>query len=87
MPFKNISDYQLKSLWESFIKFGIDSYVIVWYYERERCRAIPISVIKELIDGGKKSIRYDHEDNRIIEITGTKKRVYYDWNWKLLFYI
>ena len=86
MPFKNISGYQLKSLWEAFIKFSIDSYVIVWYYDKGVCIAIPISVIKEMIDEGKKSIRYDHNDSRIIEITGTKKRVYYDWNWKLLFY-
>lgn len=85
LPFKNISEYQLKSLWESFIKYSIDSYIIVWYYEKEVCRAIPISVIKELIDVNKKSIRYDHKDRRIINITGKKKRVYYDWDWKLLF--
>lgn len=85
LPFKNISDYQLKSLWESFIKYSVDSYVIVWYYDKERCRAIPISVIKELINDGKKSIRYDHEDNRIIEITGKKKRIYCEWDWKPLF--
>lgn len=85
MPFKNISDYQLKSLWESFIKYSVDSFVIVWYYDKGICRAIPISVIKELIDDGKKSIRYDHEDNRIIEITGKKKRIYCEWDWKPLF--
>lgn len=85
LPFKNISDYQLKSLWESFIKYSIDSYVIVWYYEKEVCRAIPISVIKEMIDVNKKSIRYDHKDRRIINITGKKKRVYYDWDWESLF--
>lgn len=85
LPFKNISGYQLKSLWESFIKYFIDSYVIVWYYEKETCRAIPISVIKEMIDGNKKSIRYDHKDRRIINITGKKKRVYYDWDWESLF--
>ena len=85
LPFKNISDYQLKSLWESFIKYSIDSYIIVWYYDKEACRAIPISVVKGLIDEGKKSIRYDYGDNRIIEITGKKKRVYYEWDWKPLF--
>lgn len=85
LPFKNISEYQLKSLWESFIKYSIDSYLIVWYYEKERCRAIPISVIKEMIDEGKKSIRYNYKDSRIVEITGKKKRVYFEWDWKRIF--
>ena len=56
LPFKNISEYQLKSLWEAFIKYTIDSYIIVWYYDKEVCRAIPISVIKDSYDVLKSSM-------------------------------
>lgn len=85
LPLKNISDYQYISMLEASRKKGIKSYLIVWWYEKGITRAIPISVIKDIKETDKKSIRYDYHDDRIIDITGTKKKLYYDYDWGKFF--
>lgn len=85
LPLKNISDYQYISMLEASKKRGIKSYLIVWWYEKGVTRAIPISVIRDIKETDKKSIRYDYVDDRIIDIAGTKKKLYFDYNWKQFF--
>lgn len=85
LPLKNISDYQYISMLEASKKKGIKSYLLVWWYSKDITRAIPISVIKDIKETNKKSIRYDYTDSRIIDIIGVKKKLYFDYDWKQFF--
>lgn len=81
MPLKNISDYQYESMLEASNKKGIKAYFIVWWYSKDVTRAIPISVIKDIKETNKKSIRFDYKDSRIIDINGTKRKLYFEYDW------
>lgn len=85
LPLKNISDYQYSSMLEASNKKGIKAYFLVWWYSKDLTRAIPISVIKDIKETNKKSIRYDYKDSRIIEIDGVKKKLYFEYDWNKFF--
>ena len=81
LPLKAISDYQLESMTEARKYKGILSYFLVWYMDKDVTRAIPVEVINDIKQTNKKSIRYDYEDSRIIDIEGTKKKKYFIYDW------
>lgn len=85
LPLKAISDYQLSSMTEARKYKGILSYFLVWYMDKDVTRAIPVEVVNEIKETNKKSIRYDYQDSRIIEIDGVKKKKYFIYDWVKFF--
>ena len=85
LPLKNISDYQYLSMLEASQKRGIKAYFLVWWYSKDITRAIPVSVIKDIKETNKKSIRFDYKDSRIIDIDGIKKKLYFEYDWNKFF--
>lgn len=85
LPLKAISDYQLSSMTEVRKYKGILSYFLVWYMDKDVTRAIPVEVVNEIKETNKKSIRYDYQDSRIIEIDGVKKKKYFIYDWVKFF--
>lgn len=53
--------------------------VIVWYVDHEVTRYIPIAELHRLYDNDVKSLRYDDDNFRHIDIFGKKKRVFFDY--------
>lgn len=85
LPLKAISDYQVESMTKAREHKGILSYLLVWYIDKDVTRAIPIEVINDIKQTNKKSIRYDYQDDRIIEIDGVKKKKYFVYDWLKFF--
>lgn len=85
LPLKNISDYQYNSMLYATIKYKIKSFFIVWYYDKDVTVAIPVEVIQDIKKLNKKSIKYTYIDNRIIKLSGKKKKIYFEYNWKEFF--
>lgn len=82
-PFRNLTDTQYKGLLEKSQIEGVFAGVIVWWIQHDKTLYIPIQVLQYLKEGNIKSIRYDgrdYVDFRIIEITGKKKRVFYEYD-------
>ncbi len=59
---------------------GVFAGILCWWVKRDTTLFLPIQVLKELRDNGAKSVRYDCELSGVIEITGKKKRIYYDYD-------
>lgn len=85
LPFANISRGQIDGMKKAIQVLGVIAGILVWYYDKNVTRFIPIQVILEQIAANKKSIRYDFSDSRIIEISGLKRKVYYEYDWKTFF--
>lgn len=54
--------------------------VICWWIDHDVTRFIPIRVLDEYYKNGMKSVRFDIEDDRIVDISGIKKRVFFDYD-------
>ena len=85
LPFSNITDTQWKGLMEKSQIEGVFAGIICWFVDKDVTKYIPIGVLQRMKDLNDKSIRYDfyHRFNnidRIIEIKGKKKRVFFDYN-------
>lgn len=72
MPLKNISDYQFSSMMEASKKKGVKAFFLIWWYNKDVTRAVPVDVIADIKRKKGKSIKFNYEDKRIITIAGTK---------------
>lgn len=66
---------------------GIVAGAIVWWIDRDVTKFIPIDVLQHYRDMGMKSIRYDDPFSAIFPIKGTKKRIYFDYDFTEFFNI
>ena len=82
LPFKNISNYQLKSLLAGNKIYGVKAGFLIWWVNHDTTKWVPPEVI---VEHEKKSLRYDYKDNRILTIHGKKKRVFFEYDWKRFF--
>lgn len=90
-PFSNITDTQWNGLLQKSQIKGVFAGVICWWIQKDTTLFIPIQILEAERLGGKKSIRFDHENQFLgyypsieleietIEIKGKKKRVFYDY--------
>lgn len=97
LPFSNITDTQWRGLLEKSKIKGVTAGVICWWIDKDVTLFIPIQILQKLkLEYNRKSIRYDNplvgvrpdEEQpfvRQIEIKGTKKRVFFDYDMKEFF--
>ena len=85
LPFSNISEFQWSELLRMSRVTGIVACVLCWFVDRDCTKFIPIEVLEELRQSGKKSIRYDCEDVRVLDIPGKKRRILWDYDFELFF--
>jgi len=90
LPFSNITDTQWQGMLEKSQIKGVFAGVICWWIDKDVTRFMPIQVLDYLREEGYKSIRFDAFPFRldlfpIIEITGKKKRVFFDYDMKQFF--
>ena len=92
LPFSNITDKQWNGLLEKSKIEGVFAGVICWWIQKDTTLFIPIQILEAERLGGKKSIRFDHENQFLgyypsieleietIEKKRKKKRVFYDYD-------
>ena len=85
LPLSNITLHQWDGLIDVAQINGVVAGVICWWVDKDTTRFIPIEVLREIGKTEKRSIRFDHADNRIIDIPGEKKRVFFDYDLSVLF--
>ena len=75
-PFSNLRQYDL--LLKQAGKEGIVPCVIIWFYDRDTVLFVPVTVCRDMISEGKKSIRFDDfaKNESIISIPSTKIRTF-----------
>ena len=94
----NITNNQWEGMLQEGMKYGVVAGVICWWIDHDITRFLPIQVLEYLRIRGDKSIRYDLEFTAtlwtpsttarrcpIIDITGKKKRVFFEYDMKNLF--
>ena len=79
LPFTNITDKQWSGMLEKSKIKGVIAGVICWYIQDDTTLFLPIGLLQNFKNLGKKSVRFDDVDTRIIHINGEKKRVFYDY--------
>lgn len=91
LPFVNITDTQWNGLLEKSKINGVFAGVICWWIQKDTTLFIPIQILEAERLEGKKSIRFDHENQFLgyypsgeleietIKILGKKKRVFFDY--------
>ncbi len=83
LPFANITDYQWEQLFKMGSVPGVTSGVICWWIDHDVTLFIPIQKLQEYKEAGFKSVRFDIFDNAgIYQISGKKKRVFFDYDMK-----
>ena len=86
LPFSNITNNQWEGLLEKSKIKGVFAGVICWFVDKDVTLFIPIDELELEKQHGWKSIRYDiKHNNGIVEITGKKKRVFFDYDMKQFF--
>lgn len=90
LPFSNITENQWNGLLEKSRIDGVIAGVICWWIDKDVTKFIPIQVLAWLDMVGYKSIRYDTRApdkyiGEIIEITGKKKRVFFNYDMQEFF--
>lgn len=71
--------------WEGMLeasKHGVVAGVLIWWIDRDVTKFIPIQDLQRMREEGLKSIKYDVQ---AFNIEGTKKRVYFDYDFKTFF--
>lgn len=76
----NIRDNQWDGLMDKSKIKGVKAGVICWWVDKDMTLYIPIQELDRLYKEGNKSVRFDFESSSIVEVVGTKKRVYYDYD-------
>ena len=91
LPFSNITDTQWNGLLEKSKIEGVFAGVICWWTQKDITLFIPIQILEAERLEGKKSIRFDYENQFLgyypsgeleietIKILGKKKRVFFDY--------
>ena len=80
----NISNTQ----WEGMLKaskYGVVAGVICWWIDKDVTKFLPIQELEVYRNAGNKSIRYDYELPNSLIIKGTKKRIYFDYDFSEFF--
>lgn len=92
LPFRNITDTQWEGLLEKSKIEGVYAGIICWWTQKDTTLFIPIQILEAERLEGKKSIRFDYENQFLgyypsgeleietIKILGKKKRVFFDYN-------
>ncbi len=80
LPFTNISDNQWKELFKMSQVDGVVAGVLCWFVNYDRTAFLPIQFLMCLKQNGAKSIRFDADDENIIDIPGRKKRIFFDYD-------
>ena len=80
LPFSNITDTQWNGLSQKSRIEGVIAGVICWWVDKDITKFIPIQEFEFRKNRGDKSLRYDIDNYMITEITGKKKRVYFDYD-------
>lgn len=84
LPFSNITDNQWSGMLEHAQTRGIKAGVLVWFIDRDVTLFVPIQVLQQMKESGAKSLRYD-ANAEVVEITGKKKRVLFDYDMSTIF--
>jgi recombination protein U len=74
--------------WEDMLaatQYGAVAGVICWWIERDVTRFLPIQELEKIRNSGAKSVRYDANVPNSLEIAGTKKRIYFDYDFTEFF--
>lgn len=74
--------------WEGMLgatKNGVVAGGIVWWIAHDVTKFIPIQELEKIRNSGAKSIRYDLDIPNSLVIKGTKKRVYFDYDFREFF--
>jgi penicillin-binding protein-related factor A (putative recombinase) len=91
LPFSNITDTQFNGLSEKSQIEGVFAGVICWWTQKDTTLFIPIQILEAERLEGKKSIRFDYENQFLgyypsgeleietIKILGKKKRVFFEY--------
>lgn len=87
LPFSNISQNQWQGMLEKSKIEGVFAGVICWWIDKDVTAFIPINRLDLHRYQGNKSIRYDDYlwMDDVIQITGKKKRVFWDYDMNLFF--
>lgn len=85
LPFANISEFQWTELLKMSKVSGVIAGIMCWYTNYDKTVFIPIQFLETLKQNGAKSIRYDADDLAIIEIHGTKKRIFWSYDFQSFF--
>ena len=82
LPFSNITDKQWQGMLEKSQIEGVFAGVIVWYIDKDATFFIPIQTLNHDESIGHKSMscKSCYEYPSIVEITGKKKRVFFDYD-------
>lgn len=85
----HISDYQWQGLTEKAKISGVVAGVVVWFIDHEITFFISINELNKELSKGKKSVNikdiydeYDINTTQIIMVTGKKKRLFFDYNFR-----
>ena len=81
-PFSNITDTQWNGLLQKSQIEGVFAGVIVWYIDKDATFFIPIQILNQDKSIGHKSMscKSCYEYPSIVEITGKKKRIFYEYD-------
>lgn len=97
LPFSNITDTQWNGLLEKSKIEGVFAGVICWWTQKDTTLFIPIQILEAERLEGKKSIRFDYENQFLgyfpsgeleietIQIKGKKKRIFFDYDMEEFF--
>lgn len=81
-----VSNTQWEGMLKEAQKNGVIAGIMLWFIKHDRTIFISIEKLQYLYDLGLKSVRWDiPEDERVIEVDGKKKTIYYDYNMKKYF--
>lgn len=84
LSFSNISENQWRGLDAECINPGVKAGIVCWWIDHDVTRFIPIDVLWWKRDWGDKSICYDDGNIHIIDIPGIKKRVFFEYDFSVL---
>ena len=81
-PFSNITDTQWNGLLQKSQIEGVFAGIIVWYIDKDATFFIPIQILNQDKSIGHKSMscKSCYEYPSIVEITGKKKRIFYEYD-------
>ena len=76
----NISNAQWEGLLEKSKIEGVTAGIICWWIDKDVTKFISIKEFERIRAAGYKSVRFDYNNYYVTEITGKKKRVFFEYN-------
>lgn len=65
--------------------YGVISGVVIWYYEKDKVVFCPIQNVEQIVRSGAKSIHIEKHKDLFLDIPSTKKRVFMDSDYSVIF--